>query len=113
VATARCEPWQVLAVPFPDVERPIVQRRPALVVAAGLGLHRLAWVLMITSAANPGWPDDVEVSDHAAAGLPIPSVVRTAKIATIAPADSRRIGRLDDLTVERVADLLERRRARP
>ena len=54
--------WDVIAVPFPYVERPIQQRRPALVVVAGLGGPLdLLWVLMITSAANPRWPDDVEM----------------------------------------------------
>jgi hypothetical protein len=48
------ERWDVVAVPFPYVERPIQQRRPALVVAAGLGD-----------------PHD------------LPSLVRAAKIATI------------------------------
>jgi hypothetical protein len=63
----------VVAVPFPYVERMVQQRRPALVVAAGLGAHDLLWVLMITAAVNPRWPDDVEIIDHEAAGLPIPS----------------------------------------
>jgi mRNA interferase MazF len=83
----RFEPWQIVAVPFPYVERPIQQRRPALIVAAGLGEARdLLWVLMITAAANRRWPDDVEIDDHTAAGLPIPSVVRTAKLQPSLPA---------------------------
>jgi hypothetical protein len=48
------ERWDVIAVPFPYVERPIPQRRPALVVVAGLGGPLdLVWVLMITSARQP------------------------------------------------------------
>jgi mRNA interferase MazF len=88
--------WDVVKVPFPYTDRPVRQRRPALVVAAG-GLqnaHGLLWVLMITSAANRGWPDDVPVSDQAAAGLPAPSVVRCSKIATIDAAVAARIGSL-------------------
>ena len=51
------------------MSRPIQQRRPALVVAAGLGAAQdLLWVLMITAAANPRWPDDVEIDDHAGSG---------------------------------------------
>lgn len=77
----------------PYVERPIRQRRPALVVLTGLGVAQdLLWVLMITAAANRGWPDDVTIDDHAAAGLPIPSIVRTVKIATIVAADARPLG---------------------
>jgi mRNA interferase MazF len=52
----------------------------------------LLWVLMITSAAHRRWPGDVEVSDLAAAGLPAPSIVRCAKIATIETAAATPIG---------------------
>jgi mRNA interferase MazF len=90
------EPWDIVKVPFPYADRPVRQRRPALVVAAN-GLqqeHGLLWVLMITSAENRGWPGDVEVSDLNASGLPSPSVVRTAKIATIEVKDAERLGSL-------------------
>lgn len=89
-------PWDVVRVPFPYTERPVVQFRPALVVAlppTGLG-PPLIWVLMITSAANRPWPGDVAIADLAAAGLPVPSVVRTAKLATITDADVTVIGHL-------------------
>ena len=90
------ESWDVIKVPFPYTDRPVRQRRPALVVAAN-GIqdeHGLLWVLMITSADNRGWPGDVTVSDLAVAGLPAASVVRTAKIATIEAKDAERIGSL-------------------
>jgi mRNA interferase MazF len=112
----RFECWDVVAVPFPYVERPIRQRRPGLVVLAGIGAGSgaaddLLWVLMITAATNRGWPDDVEIDDHAAAGLPIPSIVRTAKIATLASADARPLGTLPARTAAQIADILGRRLA--
>ena len=104
------ERWTIVAVPFPYVERPIRQRRPALVVTAGLGATQdLLWVLMITAAANRGWPDDVPIDDHVAAGLPIRSIVRTAKIATIAAADAEPLGRLPAEAPARIARILRRR----
>ncbi len=86
----------VIKVPFPYTDSPTRQSRPALVVSMG-GIedaHGLLWVVMITSAANRGWPGDVPVVNHAAAGLPAPSVIRTAKIATIEAPDATKLGRI-------------------
>lgn len=88
-----------------------MQSRPALIIAAGLGgALDLCWAVMITSAANPAWPEDVLVADHEAAGLPAPSRVRTGKIATIPAASTTHVGRLaDDVWAEvrgRVAAIL-------
>ena len=90
------EAWDIVKIPFPYTDRPVRQSRPALVIAAGEleFAHGLLWLLMITSAANRGWPGDVAVSDLTAAGLPIPSIVRPAKIATIEARDAERLGRL-------------------
>lgn len=91
-----CEVWDVIKVPFPYTDRPVRQRRPALVVArhAAAGMPVLLWVLMITSAAHRRWAGDVEVSDLVEAGLPAPSIVRPAKIATIEAKDAEAAGRL-------------------
>ena len=78
----------LVKVPFPYTNRPTRQSRPALVVVGGnrgydddaLGL---LWVVMVTSAENRGWPGDIALPDLAGTGLPAPSLVRTAKIATI------------------------------
>jgi mRNA interferase MazF len=106
--------WDIVKVPFPYTDRPVRQRRPALVIAAN-GIqqqHGLLWVLMITSAENRGWPGDVEMSDLLAAGLPVPSVVRTAKIATIETKDAERIGSLSAAERFQVASLLSAELAR-
>lgn len=88
--------WDIVKVPFPYTDRPVRQHRPALVVAAGQleANHGLLWVLMITSAENRRWDSDVVVSNLEAAGLPAPSMVRCAKIATIEARDAERIGTL-------------------
>lgn len=88
----------IVRVPFPYSGFSTVQRRPALVIAAplpGTG-PALLWVLMITSAENRGWDGDVSIGDHGAVGLPVASVVRTAKIATIESARADRIGQIDE-----------------
>ena len=88
------EAWDIVKVPFPHTDRPVRQRRPALVIAAGEleSAHGLLWLAMVTSAANRGWPGDVVVSDLHAAGLPIASIVRAAKIATIDADDAEKLG---------------------
>jgi mRNA interferase MazF len=99
------EPFDVVAVPFPYVDREVRKRRPTVVVSRPRlsEAHGLAWVLMITSAANQAWPDDVPIEDLAAAGLPKRSVVRVSKIATVETARCERIGRLPDDTAKAVA----------
>jgi mRNA interferase MazF len=91
----------VVKVPFPYTSRPTRQFRPALVVSdgdvAGGGTDfGLIWVLMITSAQNRGWPGDVALDDLSGTGLPAPSVVRTAKIATIEARDALLLGRIGE-----------------
>ncbi len=83
-------------MPFPYTHPPVEQFRPALVIAkyAYPDTPTFLWVLMITSATHRRWPDDIEIADFAAAGLSIPSIVRTAKIATVEAAASQVIGRL-------------------
>ena len=97
------EVWDIVKVPFPYTDRTVRERRPALVVAAGEieAVHGLLWLVMITSAENRGWPDDVRISDLRAAGLPAPLIVRTAKIATVDARDAQRLGTL--LVAEREA----------
>lgn len=90
------EAGDVIKVPFPYTDRATRQRRPALVVSAENieAAHGLLWVLMITSAENRGWPGDVQVTALAKAGLPVPSVIRTAKIATIEARDAEALGKV-------------------
>jgi mRNA interferase MazF len=86
--------WDIIKVPFPYTNRPVRERRPALVIAASTiqEQHGLLWVMMITSSENRGWPGDVVVSELEVSGLPVASVVRTAKIVTIETKEAERIG---------------------
>lgn len=98
------EPGDVVKVPFPYTDRATRQRRPALVVSdpSLQAAHGLLWVLMITSAENRGWTGDVAVSGLAKAGLPVPSVIRTAKIATIDAGDAEPLGAIAGRTRKQV-----------
>ena len=91
---ASFEVWDVIKVPFPHTDRPVQQRRPALVIAVHghADLPGLLWVLMITSASHRRWAGDVEISDLGAAGLAADSIVRISKIATVEAPRAETIG---------------------
>ena len=93
-------------MPFPYTERAQAKVRPAVIMsttalATATGMH---YVAMITNAAHQPWVGDVVISDLDGAGLPVASVVRPAKIATIdQQALIRRIGALPKADRARVA----------
>jgi mRNA interferase MazF len=105
--------WDIVKVPFPYADRPVRQRRPALVVAAEdlEAAHGLLWLVMITSAKNRGWPGDVLVSDLSKAGLPAASVVRPAKIATIEARDAQPLGVLPSVDRAVISEYLREKLA--
>jgi len=71
-------------------------------------LHGLLWVAMITSASNRAWSEDVEVADLKKAGLPFPSVIRSAKIATIEASDALKIGSVSTARMKQVKGWITR-----
>ena len=101
--------FDVVVVPFPYADQLAEKRRPALVVSADAfnRKHGLLWVAMITSAVNRRRDGDILISNTSKAGLPAPSVIRTAKIATIEPARVVRVaGKIDDKTAAAVRSQL-------
>ncbi|MEW6268474.1 MAG: type II toxin-antitoxin system PemK/MazF family toxin [Thermodesulfobacteriota bacterium] len=78
------EPWSVVVVPFPFIDRRQVKRRPTVVLSPAPFQegHRCSVLGMITDARNPPWPTDVPLTDVEAAGLRLPSVFR-CKIFTL------------------------------
>lgn len=91
------DPGTVVRVPFPYTNRPVHQYRPAVVVSAPAFNARshLLWVVMVTSAENRRWPDDISLeADFQSVGLPAPSLIRPAKIATIEAAQAEPVGHL-------------------
>jgi mRNA interferase MazF len=99
----------IVRVPFPYTDSASRQQRPALVIAAGdlATTHGLLWVLMITSAENRGWPGDVAINNLAKTGLPVPSLIRTAKIATIESRDANPLGKVTPAILKTVVANLQ------
>jgi len=97
------EPWDVVIVPFPFIEKGSTKRRPALVIskeAFNKGGHAI--LAMITTKTHLPWPGDTEIGYHADAGLHMPCIVRL-KIFTL---DNRlilkRIGHLSPNDIKEV-----------
>jgi mRNA interferase MazF len=106
------EAGTVVRAPFPYTDRDTHQWRPALVVSeGGIGLgERLCWVLMITSAENRAWPGDVALTeDFQSAGLPVASLIRTTKIATVEIDRLQRLGQLPASALNAVRAQLRQR----
>ena len=109
IATSeRYAPFDVVVLPFPYADRLAEKRRPALIVSgAALRPREILWVVMITSAENAPWPDDIPIVDLGRAGLPAASVVRPAKIAAVEPGRiMRRAGSLEPSVRRAVAATL-------
>ena len=73
-----CSPGDVVVVPFPFVDRPVLRRRPA-VVLSNHAFNRdngQTVVAMVTTARASSWPSDVTIENGSSAGLKYPSVVR-------------------------------------
>lgn len=101
--------WAVVVVPFPFADRDSRRKRPALVVSnpATFGTRCGHSVLaMITSAAHSPSPLDVHVTDLAAAGLPVPSVVRMKLFTLDDRLVDRTIGALSASDTSSVAESL-------
>jgi len=104
------ERGDVIKVPFSYTDRPTRQFRPALVASSPdlERAHGLLWVVMITSAENRGWPGDIAIANLTLAGLPAPSVIRPAKIATIQATDAHRLGKVSAAVLGRVSAQLQK-----
>lgn len=76
--------WDIVVLPFPYVDNNTEKRRPALVISSDEFNETtgLLWVLMITTSTN-SWAYDINITDLSKAGLPAPSKIRCAKIATV------------------------------
>lgn len=106
----------IVRIPFPFVEREEERVRPALIVSAEpLGpAGDLFWAMMITSMrGREPWPGDIPIgADHADYGLPVPCLIRTAKLSTLsAAAVERKLGDLPADLLAQVKQVVGRRLA--
>ncbi len=84
--------WDIAVLPFPYIDQAREKKRPALIVS-DTQFHEAfgtCWVMMITGAKKSSWPCDIPIRNIETTGLPIPCVIRPAKLAS---ADLGRIQR--------------------
>ncbi len=107
----RYKKWDVLVTAFPFADELRSKKRPTVCVAClnpaeGIELY---WLLMVTSTHLKGWKGDVEINDVKKAGLPIPSIVRTSKVACVdASFIERKAGTTDIKTKTHVRAALQK-----
>ena len=101
-----CDRFDTAVIPFPFAEKPVIKRRPAVVLSGRAFNQANGATLMgmITTAKVTDWPSDLNISDFLAAGLSVACLIRM-RMTTI-PNDLilRRLGRLgpvDRLSCER------------
>lgn len=78
------DPYSVVVVPFPFTDKPVLKKRPALILSCRKHQEQTqhATLLMITSAEHSSWPSDFIITDLDKTGLKAKSIIRQ-KIFTI------------------------------
>ena len=95
-----CDHWDVVAVPFPFMERPAVKRRPALVISTREfnAANDHSMMAIITTAALDQWPSDHAIVKPRESGLnqacyvrwkvfTLPNILIVKKIGDLADED--------------------------
>jgi len=103
-----CDPGDVAIVPFPFTDLSVAKTRPALVLSARTlnDTSGNTVFAMITTAARSHWPQDVPLSDAAAAGLMAASIVRMKLFTLDNRLISRKIGTLSNRDRQAVRRML-------
>lgn len=93
-----CDHWDVVAVPFPFMERPAVKRRPALIISTREFNNRNdhSILAMITTAKLEAWPSDHMLQRPAEAGLFAKCYVRWKVFTLPNSIIVKKLGELDD-----------------
>lgn len=89
--------FDVVVVPFPFSDTPgVVKPRPALVLSSDAHRRTGQVIVAMITSADSNWSGDVDIENWLDVGLPKPSKVRTAKLATFdRDAIQRRLGSLN------------------
>ena len=72
------KPFCIVKVPFPFTDQYAIKHRPALVVSSQIYQQNYnhCILMMITSAKQSAWIDDIDITDLSSTGLTVPSKIR-------------------------------------
>ena len=100
----------VVAVPFPLVEKQFSKRRPALVISSSWfnSQHEQIILSMITTARRSIWTSDVLLADYELDNLVIGSRVRFKLFTFEKTSIIRRIGRLSQVDEAKITEQLDK-----
>ncbi len=96
--TVSLRSFAVVVVPFPFSDTPeVIKPRPALVLSTEAHRRTGQVIVAMITSSEAAWSGDVNISNWKAIGLPKPSKIRMAKIATFdASAVRKLLGRVDE-----------------
>jgi len=102
-----CDRYEVVVVPFPFAEIPVVKKRPAFVFSGRNFNEENAhsMVGMITTAKKITWPSDVEITNLQMAGLRVDCIARWRLVTVPNTLILRKLGKIDpvdQLNFERI-----------
>jgi mRNA interferase MazF len=106
------KPGDIVLIRFPQTDLKAGKLRPALVLAIAPGHHADLLLAMISSRINQAVPDFDETitpsdSDYATTGLKVSSVVRLARIASVAPSViNARLGNISPKRLQQIRNRL-------
>jgi mRNA interferase MazF len=99
-----CSRYDVVAVPFPFVDKNETKRRPALVLSnKKFNRNNHTILAMITTKSKPAWPGDSQIKDYADAGLRFPCLVRFKFFTLDNRLLQKRIGHLSQKDSNKIA----------
>jgi mRNA interferase MazF len=103
-------PFDIVKVPFPFTDQYAVKHRPALVISSEQYQVNYGHciLMMITSAKQSTWIDDIEIENLSMTGLTYPSKIRFKIFSLESLLISSKLGTLDSDLVKTVKHNLQK-----
>ena len=84
-----CQKAIARTLQLPDVKQTLLEQKE---FARGFSTNSTSNLVSGTAWIHQAWNGDIAIEDHVGVGLPVPSVIRPVKMATIEAARAERVG---------------------